>query len=74
MKFTIDIKQYTELMRYYSPDGVTLDGKITLNRLAQDYGIKFSGIKFSTMHLAGEGYVFEALDPKLYTMFVLRWL
>jgi hypothetical protein len=69
MKFTIDIKQYTELMRYYSPDGVTLDGKITLNRLAQDYGIKFS-----TMHLAGEGYVFEALDPKLYTMFVLRWL
>lgn len=55
-------------MRHYSPDG-EYNGELALSGLLKDYNIKFS-----KMHLvARAGYEFEALDPKLYTMFVLQW-
>ena len=67
MKFTISLNQYNGIMRHYSPPD-ELNGKLALTGLLRDYNITFS-----KLHPAG-GYEFEAMDPKLYTMFVLRFL
>jgi hypothetical protein len=68
MRFKIAIDQYTALMQHYSSDGVTLDGGRTLTMLLREYNIRFIN-----MDLAGSGYIFEAMDPTLYTLYALRW-
>lgn len=75
MRFTVTLNQYRKLMQHYSLDGITLDGARTLTMLLREYNIRFVNMHLVEGALAAEDdrYEFDATDPRLYTLFALRW-